>query len=204
MGFSESIRTCLTKYVVLSGRAERSEYWWFSLFAILVYVAAMLLKNVLPFGLGTYLYPATQLALFLPLWGAGVRRLHDTGRSGWWLLITLIPIVGSLLLPVWLVGGSTPGPNTFGPSSTVGFRVYPDAYAAYPDAHSGAYDGGYTHAPVEVTRPAYGTPPGYATPPAEVTRPIYGTPPGYSSPSAQSERPPAVSPDRGLGPQPGA
>ena len=93
MGFTQSIRTCLSKYVVFSGRARRSEYWWFVLFIILVNVGLAVLGAVLfgtdpETGQGSNLLNSVfQLAILLPLLAAGWRRLHDTGRPGWYLLL---------------------------------------------------------------------------------------------------------------------
>jgi uncharacterized membrane protein YhaH (DUF805 family) len=78
MSFSESIRTCFSKYAVFEGRARRSEYWWFQLFCLLVSTAA---------GLVPVLGALVALALILPQLSAQVRRLHDGDRSGWFILL---------------------------------------------------------------------------------------------------------------------
>jgi len=120
MGFSEAVSTCLRKFVDFTGRAPRSEYWWFYLFVVLVVVGMLLLDTALlghdPDDPGSL--PVLTLlagaAFFLPILSAGVRRLHDSNRSGWWLLIALIPIVGGLIQIVLLALPGTPGPNRFG------------------------------------------------------------------------------------------
>jgi uncharacterized membrane protein YhaH (DUF805 family) len=115
MGFQQAIGICLSKYAVFEGRARRSEYWWFFLFNILMQMATGLLDAAVfgreSIGLFNGIY---SLAVFLPGLGVGVRRLHDTGRSGWWLLISLVPLVGFILLVVWLARPGDAGPNRFG------------------------------------------------------------------------------------------
>ncbi len=94
MTFQESIKTCLTKYVDFVGRASRSEYWWFVLFNIGLSVVVSLVSQNLGY--------LVSLALFLPGLAAAVRRLHDTNRSGWWMLIGFVPLVGGIILIVFL------------------------------------------------------------------------------------------------------
>lgn len=120
MSFQDAVRTCLTqKYVDFSGRARRSEYWFFALFNVIVSVVAGIIDGILGtrgVGGGTGLVGAIAgLALLLPNLGVGVRRLHDTGRSGWWLLIGLIPLVGWIVLIVFFVQDSQPD-NEYGPN----------------------------------------------------------------------------------------
>ena len=94
MTFQESIRTCFTKYVDFNGRASRSEYWWFFLFLVVVSVVLSLFSHEL--------YIVFSLATFLPSIAAAARRLHDTNRSGWWQLIVFLPIVGWIVLIIFL------------------------------------------------------------------------------------------------------
>jgi uncharacterized membrane protein YhaH (DUF805 family) len=114
MDFGQAIKTCLNKYVTFSGRAQRSEYWYFFLFTILVNVAASVLDSAM-FGDMPVLYLISTLALILPSIAAGVRRLHDTDKSGWWLLLSFIPVVGIIVLIVFFCQRGTVGPNQFGP-----------------------------------------------------------------------------------------
>ncbi|WP_446215674.1 DUF805 domain-containing protein [Micromonospora sp. IBHARD004] len=119
MSFTAAIRSVLTQYVGFTGRARRSEYWWFALFTVLVGLAAAILDGVLGTTLGSrgstgVIGIIVNLALLLPTLAVGVRRLHDTDRSGWWLLIGLVPIVGAIVLLVFFVLDSTPGTNRFG------------------------------------------------------------------------------------------
>ncbi len=113
MGFGEAVSSGLSKYATFSGRARRSEYWFFALFNFLVGVAAGILDAVI--GI-TLLYPLAALALLLPGLAVAVRRLHDTGRSGWWLLIALVPFAGAIVLIVFFCQDSHPAPNEHGPS----------------------------------------------------------------------------------------
>lgn len=94
MTFQESIKVCFSKYADFSGRASRSEYWWFFLFIILAGAIVSMLDN----KLGGVFY----LATLLPSLAAATRRLHDTSRSGWWQLICLVPLVGLIVLLVFL------------------------------------------------------------------------------------------------------
>ncbi len=98
MTFQESIRVCFSKYADFNGRADRSEYWWFILFIMIVSLATSMVSSVLSglFSLGT----------LLPSIAAATRRLHDTNRSGWWQLILIIPMIGAIVLIVFLAQGS--------------------------------------------------------------------------------------------------
>ncbi len=103
----------LKKYVEFSGRAHRREYWMFTLVNVIFAVGAAVVDAIM--GAGGLLYGAYALALLLPSLAATVRRLHDIERSGWWLLIGIIPIVGAIVLLIFMVGEGTPGDNRFGP-----------------------------------------------------------------------------------------
>ncbi|MFZ6689734.1 DUF805 domain-containing protein [Undibacterium sp. SXout11W] len=100
MNFQDSIKTCFNKYASFEGRASRSEYWWFALFTFLVAYIGMSLSYTL--------YVLIALALVVPSTAAATRRLHDTNRSGWWQLIALLPIVGIIILIVFLAQESKP------------------------------------------------------------------------------------------------
>lgn len=125
MDFMTSIKTCFSKYFDFSGRARRSEYWWFYLFVFVL--------GLIPF------VNLLTLATIIPTFAAGARRLHDTDRSGWWQLIAVpgavlataggamenaallyagiaLSVAGIIALIVWLASDSQPGPNRFGPS----------------------------------------------------------------------------------------
>ena len=107
MGFVEATKTCLRKYFTFHGRARRSEYWWFYLFTIIVAIFAAIIDGAIvgwensddgPVG------TLTSLALLIPSLSAGWRRLHDTGRSGWWIGGGILVIVVFLILIIAAFG----------------------------------------------------------------------------------------------------
>jgi uncharacterized membrane protein YhaH (DUF805 family) len=116
MGFVGAIKTVFGKYATFQGRARRPEYWWWILFYYIVLIGLSIIDAVLTAALGVpgFLSIIGILALFLPTLAVAVRRLHDTDRSGWMLLIALIPLVGSIILIVFLCQRGTEGPNRFG------------------------------------------------------------------------------------------
>lgn len=103
----------LKKYAVFDGRARRTEFWMFALFTFLITLALGIVEGVL-FGDSSFLSGLYSLGVLLPSVGVGIRRLHDTGRSGWWLLITLIPILGTIVFIVFAVQEGEPGSNDYG------------------------------------------------------------------------------------------
>ena len=110
----------LKKYAVFQGRAQRKEYWYYILFFVLFAIVVSLVENTLGLadpetGSGP-LSLVYSLALLVPSIAVAVRRLHDTGRSGWWILIGLIPVVGAIVLIVFYVFDSEPGDNEYGPN----------------------------------------------------------------------------------------
>jgi uncharacterized membrane protein YhaH (DUF805 family) len=144
MSFPDAIKTCFRKYAVFKGRASRPEFWWF---ALLFYAVAFLGSSVLAamepdssfdqassdeVGVGTaviaIVFVVVLLGLFLPYLAAGVRRLHDTGHSGWWWFIALLPTIGAIILIVILAGKGNQAGNEYGPvgvenSDPQGLRV---------------------------------------------------------------------------------
>jgi len=110
----------LKKYAVFEGRARRREYWFYALFVVLISIGLNIVDRIL----GTYnaeygtgiLGGLFSLAVLIPSLAVGARRLHDTGRSGWWLLIGLIPLIGAIVLIVFFVIDSQPGTNQYGPN----------------------------------------------------------------------------------------
>lgn len=104
---------CLKQYVDFNGRASRTEFWMFALFNFLISLVLAIIDVVV--GLG-FLQPIYALAVLLPALAVSVRRLHDTGRAGWWLLLILLPLIGPIILIVFWVQDSNPGDNAFGPN----------------------------------------------------------------------------------------
>ena len=115
MSFAEAIVSGFRNYVNFSGRAPRSEYWYWTLFALLVSIVASILDSVLFHGMYVYspISSLSSLALLLPGIAVSVRRLHDIDRTGWWLLIAFT-IIGILLLLFWDCVRGTAGKNRFG------------------------------------------------------------------------------------------
>ena len=116
MGFVEAIRSGFSNYVNFSGRAPRSEYWYWTLFVILVSIVANILDVVLFHGIHSPLSTISGLGLFLPGIAVSVRRLHDIDRTGWWILLAFT-VIGIFVLIYWdCVKGisGTIGPNRFG------------------------------------------------------------------------------------------
>ncbi len=146
MDFMTAVRTCLSKYVDFSGRARRSEYWYFALFGFLVGIVASILDQILGTDYdgstsGGLINSLASLAFFLPSLAVGVRRLHDTGRSGWWMLLIFAIIIGWIVLFIWFVTDSK-ADNKYGPNPKNEFA--PGGYPPPPPAEpygSGQYGG---------------------------------------------------------------
>lgn len=113
MSFAEAIRSAFSKYVTFSGRARRSEFWWFTLFAVILSIVAAIIDTAIGNSVLTII---VSLGLLLPSLAVTARRLHDTGRSGWWILIGLIPLIGAIVLLVFECQDSQPGANSYGSS----------------------------------------------------------------------------------------
>lgn len=107
-------RALVANYCNFNGRSSRSEYWWYTLFAFILNFVVTLLLHSSPNALNV-VSSIIGLALLLPGLGLSVRRLHDIGRSGWWVLINLVPIVGWIIFIVWMCQASQPTPNMYGP-----------------------------------------------------------------------------------------
>ena len=104
----------LKKYAVFSGRARRAEYWYFVLFNMIIGIVLGIIDGGI--GSGSILSGIYPLAVLIPSIAVSVRRLHDTNHSGWWLLINLLPLIGTIILVVFLVRDSQPGKNQYGPN----------------------------------------------------------------------------------------
>ena len=143
MGFSESIKVCLGKYLDFNGRASRSEYWWFVLLTFLI--------RFIPI-IGWI----AGLALILPSLSVQVRRLHDMDRSAWWLLLLVPPItiIGWIVLLIMSIFPGTPGPNRYGPNpvmqqqGTGAFVSVPPEQPYTPPPPTGGRSGSFLDAPL--------------------------------------------------------
>jgi uncharacterized membrane protein YhaH (DUF805 family) len=120
----------LKKYAIFTGRARRQEYWMFYLFSILIWIAVYvfafifttLISNVAG-GTLFSIYILYSIAVIIPTLAVTVRRLHDTSKSAWYLLVLFIPFIGAILLLVWLCSDSTPGVNNYGPNPKEGLQI---------------------------------------------------------------------------------
>ncbi|MER5786945.1 DUF805 domain-containing protein [Streptomyces sp. NPDC048291] len=101
----------LKKYVVFSGRARRQEYWMFTLINTIIAIVLIAVGAAIHFSALAAIY---DLAVLLPSLGVAVRRLHDTGRSGWAILVGIIPLVGWIFVLVWLASDGKPEENQYG------------------------------------------------------------------------------------------
>ena len=139
MDFMTAVRTCLSKYVDFSGRAQRSEFWYFVLFSFLVQVVASILDAIIGTDFddtsGGLLSTVASLALFLPSIAVAARRLHDIGKSGWWQLLAIIPIIGWIIVIIWYCTDTKRGDNQHGPDPKYGPspEAYPPPAAPYGD-----------------------------------------------------------------------
>ena len=111
MNFSQAISSGFENYTNFRGRAVRSEYWYWSLFNVLVTAAGWIVDSSIRTSLVSALI---GLALFLPGLAVTFRRLHDTDHSGWWIWIAIIPIIGFIVMLVFLTKAGDPAPNRYG------------------------------------------------------------------------------------------
>lgn len=120
MNFGQAITTCMGKYFTFSGRAKRSEYWWFYLFTVLMSWGASL-AGAATFGPGEpaadMLSGVLSLVFLIPTLAAGSRRLHDIGKSGWWQLL-IITIIGIIVLIVWWATDTKQAGDKYGEAVT--------------------------------------------------------------------------------------
>ena len=122
MSMLEAVKACFSNYATFSGRARRAEYWWFTLFSLIVSVVLSIVDGAIlgsDMGLMSSLW---SLAVLLPSLAVGARRLHDTDRSGWWLLIMFLPLIGFIVLIVFFAQRGSQGSNRFGTDPLRGDR----------------------------------------------------------------------------------
>jgi uncharacterized membrane protein YhaH (DUF805 family) len=204
MSFGQAIKSVFSQYATFTGRARRSEYWWFQLFSFLVslpvqiFFFVMYLAAFAPvfenadsngqyseaaiedidwglFVIGVVPTIIVGLVFFLPSLAVLVRRLHDTGRSGWWYFISLVP-GASIVLFVFAVLEGEPHDNQYGPDPKAGERYMGPGYGQ----------------PHQYAQPGY--PPQYGQPPAP-SFPAPSFPPPPAGPMAQPPPPPLANPD---------
>jgi uncharacterized membrane protein YhaH (DUF805 family) len=117
MGFGQAIASGFANYVNFSGRATRPAYWYFVLFLVIVGIVTALIDVLVlgatEIGLTNAIF---SLATLLPSLAVTIRRLHDTGRTGWWIFLAFVPLIGIILLIVWWCQRGEPGPNAYGPA----------------------------------------------------------------------------------------
>ena len=112
----EAIKSGYSNYAKFNGRASRSEFWWFFLFyAVVIFIVNFIVDLT---GLPIIISVLVWASFFLPMLGLYFRCLHDVDRSAWWILITLIPLIGSIVLIVFWATPGTEGDNRFGPPTT--------------------------------------------------------------------------------------
>lgn len=117
MTFGQSVGTVFSNYVKFSGRASRSQYWWWFLFTFIIGLIFIIIggPNAQQWSMGlTAFYGIVELVLILPTLGVTVRRLHDIGKGGGWIFIALVPLIGWIWYLVLMVTPGQPGPNRFG------------------------------------------------------------------------------------------
>ena len=105
----------LNKYAEFDGRAHRTEYWMFVLFNVLISIGLGLVGGLIGHGL-QFLSSLYALAVLVPGIAVAIRRLHDIGKSGWWLLVAFVPLIGAIILLVYFVQDSQPENNQYGPN----------------------------------------------------------------------------------------
>lgn len=123
MNFQTAIQSCFRNYAGFSGRAPRSEYWYFCLFVGLMGIICSILDMALfhPSHSTGPIGAIFTIATLLPSIAVTVRRLHDVDRGGWWFLLILIPLVGAVIILIWSCTKGTTGPNRFGPDPLVDY-----------------------------------------------------------------------------------
>ncbi len=115
VGFGEAVSLYWSRYFEFSGRSSRSEYWWATLFVFLAGIGVAILDAaIFPFNMYGPVSSIFSLVTFIPGLAMSVRRLHDLNRSGWWLLLVFVPVIGWIVLFVWTVTKGDEADNRFG------------------------------------------------------------------------------------------
>jgi len=118
MTFSQSIASCFKGYVRFSGRASRSEFWYFALFVVIALLVLGIIEAIIVSAQPDavpFLTLVFNLATFLPQLAVSVRRLHDIDKSGWWVLLGAVPLIGFIVLLIWYARRGSAGANAYGP-----------------------------------------------------------------------------------------
>lgn len=135
MDFGQAISTCFKKYIDFKGRAQRAEFWWFALFALIVNIVARATV-----GDSGAIGGLIILGMFIPFLAVAARRYHDVGRTGWWALTFLLPLVGLILALVWLTKRGSVGPNQYGEDPLGGYEGAQTTYYNDYDGRNEADD----------------------------------------------------------------
>lgn len=117
VSFSQAVRMAFDSYCRFQGRSSRSEYWWWVLFVAILSFCIGIIEGILGFSMTAVQTTSgiLSLVLLLPGLGLSVRRLHDIGKSGWWVLLGFIPVVGAIILIIWYAQNSQMHDNQYGP-----------------------------------------------------------------------------------------
>ena len=110
MTLGESISTCFKKYFVIQGRASKSEFWWFQLIWVVSYLATIIFENESV----TFFFLGIIIIIAIPLFAVGIRRLHDTNKSGFNVLWSFLPFIGGIVVLAFMIGDGTKGKNQYG------------------------------------------------------------------------------------------
>lgn len=120
MSFGQAVSSGFSNYATFSGRTRRSGYWWWVLFTIIMYALAAIADNLIGLTFNGqnvgFVSLIVALVLLLPSLAVTFRRLHDTGRSGWWWLLSILCFIGAIILLVFCLSDSEPGTNQYGPN----------------------------------------------------------------------------------------
>ena len=135
----------LKKYATFSGRARRREYWVFALVNSLIFTAfyiiyyIMIARGSSSWSLLAFIFGIYGLIIIIPSWAVVVRRLHDTGRSGWWIFVGFVPLIGEFILLFILLSDSQQGNNQYGPNP----KYFGMAQGGYPPQYAPPYPAQY-------------------------------------------------------------
>ena len=110
MTLGESISTCFKKYFVTKGRASKSEFWWFQLIWVVSYLATIIFEN----ESAIFFFLGIIIIIAIPLFTVGIRRLHDTNKSGFYVLWSLLPFIGGVVVLAFMIGEGSKGKNQYG------------------------------------------------------------------------------------------